>query len=299
MIRGHCAPTDEASAAGSSERAARSCVSCAREAALEALLCGDPAAKTSLTLALRDDLRRGAVSIASERIFKAPSATLPGRPARPVLLPPQHVPKRRLGSLEGRAALVHAIAHIEFNAINLALDIVWRFPNLPESFYRDWLNVAAEEALHFTFLLEHLRTLGYDYGDFPAHNGLWNMAEKTADDLLARLALVPRTLEARGLDVNPGIRAKLAAAGDTSAAAILDRILADEIGHVQIGNYWYRWACTQAGLDPIAAYAELTVRHQAPRLKAPFNHTARLQAGFTQSEIDWLEQLSATVPPTP
>ena len=252
-----------------------------------------------LTLALLDDLRRGALTIGAERIFNPPSATLPGRPARPVLVPPQQVPRRRLGTSEGRAALVHAIAHIEFNAINLALDIVWRFRDLPEAFYRDWLNVAAEESLHFTLLLEHLLALGYDYGNFPAHNGLWNMAEKTGGDVLARLALVPRTLEARGLDVNPAIRTKLAAAGDATAAAILDRILADEIGHVEIGNRWYRWACKQAGLDPVAAYAELSVRHQAPRLKAPFNHTARLQAGFTQSEIDWLEQTAATASPIP
>ena len=289
MSHGHRAQTNAAPDAGS----------CAREAALRALLCGNPTTKVRLTLALLDDLRRGALTIGAERIFNPPSATLPGRPARPVLVPPQQVPRRRLGTSEGRAALVHAIAHIEFNAINLALDIVWRFRDLPEAFYRDWLNVAAEESLHFTLLLEHLLALGYDYGSFPAHNGLWNMAEKTGGDVLARLALVPRTLEARGLDVNPAIRTKLAAAGDATAAAILDRILADEIGHVEIGNRWYRWACKQAGLDPVAAYAELSVRHQAPRLKAPFNHTARLQAGFTQSEIDWLEQTAATASPVP
>ena len=289
MSHGHRAQTNAAPDAGS----------CAREAALRALLCGNPTTKVRLTLALLDDLRRGALTIGAERIFNPPSATLPGRPARPVLVPPQQVPRRRLGTSEGRAALVHAIAHIEFNAINLALDIVWRFRDLPEAFYRDWLNVAAEESLHFTLLLEHLLALGYDYGNFPAHNGLWNMAEKTGGDVLARLALVPRTLEARGLDVNPAIRTKLAAAGDATAAAILDRILADEIGHVEIGNRWYRWACKQAGLDPVAAYAELSVRHQAPRLKAPFNHTARLQAGFTQSEIDWLEQTAATASPIP
>ena len=289
MSHGHRAPTNAAPDAGI----------CAREAALRALLCGNPTAKVRLTLALLDDLRRGALTIGAERIFNPPSATLPGRPACPVLVPPQQVPRRRLGTSEGRAALVHAIAHIEFNAINLALDIVWRFRDLPEAFYRDWLNVAAEESLHFTLLLEHLLALGYDYGNFPAHNGLWNMAEKTGGDVLARLALVPRTLEARGLDVNPAIRTKLAAAGDATAAAILDRILADEIGHVEIGNRWYRWACKQAGLDPVAAYAELSVRHQAPRLKAPFNHTARLQAGFTQSEIDWLEQTAATASPVP
>ncbi len=189
---------------------------------------------------------------------------------------------------EGRAALLHALAHIEFNAINLALDAIWRYPNLPVEFYRDWLQVAREEALHFQLLNEHLRSLGYHYGDFDAHDGLWNMAEKTRHDLLARLALVPRTLEARGLDAAPPLRNKLAQAGDQAAAEILDIILRDEIGHVAIGNRWYRWACEQQNVNPVEHYAVLAEKHDAPRLKGPFNLEARRAAGFAEDELDAL-----------
>ena len=215
-------------------------------------------------------------------------ASIPGRPALPQLVSPKEVPQRSLGNVEGRAALIHALAHIEFNAINLALDVVWRFPGLPEAFYREWANVAREEAYHFTLLREHLRKHGHEYGDFPAHNGLWEMAEKTKGDLLARLALVPRTLEARGLDASPAIRAKLAAVGDHDGAAILDIILRDEIGHVAVGNRWYRHVCKERGLDPIATYAALAEQYRAPKLRGPFNREARLAAGFEAVEIDAL-----------
>ena len=214
--------------------------------------------------------------------------TVPGRPERPLLVPPKDAPRRALGSVEGRAALIHALAHIEFNAINLALDVTWRFPGMPETFYREWANVAREEAYHFLLLREHLAKHGHHYGDFPAHNGLWEMAEKTKGDLLARLALVPRTLEARGLDASPEIRSKLAAVGDHEGAAILDIILRDEIGHVAVGNRWYRHVCAERGLDPIATYAELAVRYRAPKLRGPFNREARLAAGFEAAEIDAL-----------
>lgn len=213
---------------------------------------------------------------------------VPGRPARPLLVPPKDAPRRALGSVEGRAALIHALAHIEFNAINLALDVTWRFPGMPDAFYREWAHVAREEAYHFTLLREHLSKHGHQYGDFPAHNGLWEMAEKTKGDLLARLALVPRTLEARGLDASPEIRSKLAAVGDYEGAAILDIILRDEIGHVAVGNRWYRHVCAERGLDPIATYAELAVRYRAPKLRGPFNREARLAAGFEAAEIDAL-----------
>lgn len=174
------------------------------------------------------------------------------------------------------------------NAINLALDAIWRFDGLPDAFYGDWLKVATEEAYHFRLLRDRLATLGYAYGDFPAHNGLWEMAEKTKGDVLARLALVPRTLEARGLDASPPIRAKLAAAGDHESAAILDIILRDEIGHVAIGNRWYRHVCNQRGLDPVRTYAQLAETHRAPRLRGPFNLEARRAAGFEQAELDAL-----------
>lgn len=218
---------------------------------------------------------------------------LPGRPDAPVLIPAQQVGRRSVQSPEGRAVLYHALAHIEFNAINLALDVVWRFAGMPEAFYRDWLHVAREEAYHFELLNNHLGTLGHTYGDFPAHNGLWEMAEKTNDDLLARLALVPRTLEARGLDVSPLIRDKLHNAGDKAGAAILDIILRDEIGHVMIGNHWYRYLCTQQDREPIATYAEVAKRYSAPRLRGPFNLEARRLAGFDEAELAALQQSAA------
>ena len=213
------------------------------------------------------------------------NASLPGRTSRPPLVAPSAVKPRSPFTKEGRAALLHAVAHIELNAINLALDAVWRFAGMPPQYYRDWLRVAAEEALHFSLLTEHLVSMGYAYGDFPAHDGLWAMTERTAGDLTARMALVPRTLEARGLDAAPPMQAKLRKAGDERAVAILDIILRDEVGHVAIGNHWYRWLCQRQGLDPIAHYAVLAVRHAAPVLRPPFNLDARRRAGFTAEEI--------------
>jgi uncharacterized ferritin-like protein (DUF455 family) len=214
-----------------------------------------------------------------------PQTLLPGRPERPKLVPPREVGKRAMTSVEGRAALIHALAHIEFNAINLALDAIWRFGDMPREYYGDWLKVAAEEALHFSLLDAHLRTLGYAYGDFNAHNSLWEMVQKTANDVTARMALVPRTLEARGLDATPAVRAKLAQVGDEPAAAILDIILRDEVGHVAIGNHWYRWLCERDGSDPVGLYAELTLRYKAPQLRGPFNLDARRAAGFSEEEM--------------
>jgi uncharacterized ferritin-like protein (DUF455 family) len=216
----------------------------------------------------------------------------PGRPLRPSLVAPRELHHRSLATVQGRATLIHAIAHIEFNAIDLALDAMGRFVDTPDEFVRDWAQVASEEALHFMLLRNHLQTLGYDYGDFPAHNGLWEMAEKTGNELLARLALVPRTLEARGLDVSPAMRDKLAQAGDHKAAEILDVILHDEVGHVAIGNKWFRYYCTQLEIDPIAAYAELSQAFDAPTPRPPFNVEARLRAGFVAEEIDWLVERS-------
>lgn len=218
----------------------------------------------------------------------APVLPLPGRPARPELVPPLAVKQRSMRTVEGRATLIHALAHIEFNAINLALDAIWRFSGMPDAYYADWLQVAAEEALHFSLLSEHLQKLGYSYGDFPAHNSLWDMAEKTRDDVLARIALVPRTLEARGLDASPPVRAKLAQAGDMEAAGILDVILRDEIGHVSIGNRWFGWLCLQRGLEPVAAYRDLAFQYKAPPLRGPFNLEARRAAGFSEAELSAL-----------
>ncbi len=216
-------------------------------------------------------------------------AHIPGRPALS-FVPPAGLLSRSVHTQEGRAVLIHALAHIEFNAINLALDVVWRFSGMPEKFYRDWMGVAREEAEHYRLLSAHLADLGYCYGDFPAHDGLWEMAERTQDDVLARLALVPRTLEARGLDASPAVRHKLASGGDRRGAEIVDLILREEIGHVAIGNYWYRWLCAQRGVDPVTQYAELALTYRAPKLKGPFNVQARIAAGFEPEEIEALQR---------
>lgn len=254
----------------------------ARQQALAALVCPSFASKCELTLALTDDVPFDTDATIAEQ---TPLPSAPGRPDRPVLVSPNKLKHRSVQSVEGRAVLLHALAHIEFNAINLALDMVWRFSHLPANFYRDWLKVAREEAYHFSLLRNRLVALGYDYGHFPAHNGLWEMAVKTRHDVLARLALVPRTLEARGLDASPGIRHKLASAGDHESAEILDIILRDEIGHVLIGNHWYRHVCATRNLDPITTYDALAQQHDAPRLRAPFNLEARRQAGFDEEEL--------------
>ena len=248
--------------------------------------CTDPAAKCAAVDALIPAyLSLCPASNGALAASVAPDCAQVGRPEKPVCVSPAALPFRKAVDPAGRAALLHAIAHIEFNAINLALDAAWRFDTMPDAFFDDWLKVAAEEALHFSLLDAHLHTLGYAYGDFTAHNSLWEMADKTRDDLLARMALVPRTLEARGLDATPAVQAKLAQAGDTEAAAILDIILRDEVGHVAIGNRWYGWLCERDGLDPITIYPDMARRYNAPVLKGPFNLDARRAAGFTEEEL--------------
>lgn len=263
----------------------------ARELRAQALvlLCEiDVSRKVELTRQLYAQWQAGQIDVDPSAVL-LPAAALPGRPVRPALVPPREVGRRAMHTVEGRAALIHALAHIEFNAVNLALDAVWRFAGMPREFYGDWLQVAAEEALHFSLLDAHLRTLVHAYGDFGAHNSLWEMAEKTASDVTARMALVPRTLEARGLDATPAVRAKLAQVGDHAAAAILDIILRDEVGHVAIGNRWYHWLCERDDKDPVALYAELSLHYRAPQLRGPFNLDARRAAGFTDEEIAALE----------
>jgi len=263
-----------------------------RQQALQILCIRDPAHKAEAITRLYQELQgtqaRGRPLALDPQPQLERPAELPGRPDKPRLLSAMQVPNRSPFTQEGRAALIHAIAHIEFNAINLGLDAVWRFSGMPQQFYLDWLQVAAEEALHFNLLHSHLQTLGHQYGDFDAHDGLWTMAERTAGDVLARMALVPRTLEARGLDATPPLQAKLAKAGDARAVEILDLILRDEIGHVQIGNHWYRHCCRERGLDPIALYPELVARYEAPRLRPPFNFSAREAAGFSEAELAYL-----------
>jgi len=213
---------------------------------------------------------------------------IPGRPEKPILVDPTSVKRRAMHTVEGRAILIHALAHIEFNAINLALDAIWRFDGMPEAYYWDWLKIADEEALHFSLLQQHLESLGYQYGDFPAHNGLWDMVERTQHSILARMALVPRTLEARGLDALPPIMERLEQVKDQAAIEVLNIIYRDEIGHVEIGNRWFHYCCQQQNLEPIATYQNLSEEFRAPKLKGPLNVKARMAAGFTQAELDAL-----------
>lgn len=272
-----------------------------RQQALQVLCLADPAAKVAATHALFAAAQAQPAGLpdrfdTTTDLHPDPASPLPGRPTKPVLLAPMQVPHRSPFTPEGLAALVHAVCHIEFNAINLALDAVWRFPGMPPAFYSDWLRVADEEATHFGLLHTHLQSLGHTYGDFPAHDGLWEMCIKTQDDITARMALVPRTLEARGLDATPLIQARLRKVNTPAALRaieILDVILRDEIGHVAVGNRWYGWLCAQQGLEPLAHYRALARQHNAPRLKPPFNDAARRAAGFTQAELDALENPEA------
>jgi uncharacterized ferritin-like protein (DUF455 family) len=257
-------------------------------AALEVLSAREPSEKVRLSALHAQNIRAGAYS------YLHPDAALdmdiPGRPDRPLLVEPKFLEQRKLGSAEGRAVLLHAVAHIEFNAINLAWDAAYRFPNMPEAFYTDWAGVAADEARHFTLLNDRLLELGYQYGDFPAHNGLWEMARRTRGDLLTRMALVPRLLEARGLDVTPGIIYKLKHVGDTRAVEILQLILSEEIGHVEIGSRWFTYACGLENKPVSATFLGLLRSHASGMVRGPFNRAARLAAGFSAEEVDALEQ---------
>ena len=249
-----------------------------------ALAESDPDRKVALAEALAAAWQAGELALDA-----TPAALTCGRPAQPELVAPGQVKQRNASTPEGRARLLHAIVHIEFSAINLALDHAARFRDQPRQYVDDWIGVAAEEAYHFRLLRDRLRALGYDYGDFPAHAGLWEMAEKTAHDVLVRMALVPRLLEARGLDATPPIQAKLERAGDPDSARLLDIILRDEIGHVGLGDRWFRRLCAERGMEPEATYRQLLTEYRAPRPQAPMNEEARLAAGFTAAELAALQ----------
>lgn len=212
-------------------------------------------------------------------------------PDRPELLDPRTMPRRKFTTLEGKIAFFHAIAHIEFMAIYLAWDIIYRFRGLPKQFYQDWLSVADEEALHFSMIRDHLQQMGVDYGDLPAHSGLWDVAEDSADSLLARLALVPRYMEAHGLDVTPAIIDKFGARDDQQSVKILTRILDDEVGHVELGSYWFNFLCKQQGFDPESKYMDLIVSRIKGKPRGQINRKLRKKAGFSDIELDWLENL--------
>lgn len=255
-----------------------------RQAALHWLVECDAVRKAAGVRRLAQAWAAGELGLDADAVLST-SPVAPGHPAKPELVSPLTVQRRAMNTPEGRAAMIHALVHIEFNAINLALDALWRFPNMPREYYADWLRVADEEALHFTLLAEHLQTQGYAYGDFSAHNGLWEMAVRSQHDVLVRMALLPRTMEARGLDVTPGTKAKLMQAGDSAVGPILDIVMRDEIGHVAIGNRWFNYLCAQRGLEPAATYAELLVEYNAALRRGPFNLEARRAAGFSEQEL--------------
>lgn len=257
-------------------------------AALRVLQLADPAKKCDAATALARALEAG--ELAPTGSPAAIDLPVPGRPERPRLVPPRDLPQRGLGSAGGRAAFLHAIAHIEFNAINLATDAVYRFRGMPLDFYRDWARIAADEARHFCLLEARMAELGAAYGDFDAHNGLWDMACKTAHDCLTRMALVPRVLEARGLDVTPAMIERLRAVGDVASVSVLEVILREEVEHVAAGSRWFEWCCARERCEPASTFQRLLDVHAPDAVRPPFNDQARLAAGFTPAE---LKQLAA------
>ncbi len=254
-----------------------------RGGATAAIIAADLDLKTALA---QETARRWFARTLSMRSPRDPALPhRPGRPDRPELIPPRHMEKRSLHTLKGRIALLHALAHIELNAVDLALDIVARFTTerVPHSFFDGWMQVAFEEAKHFRLVRERLRDLGADYGDLPAHDGLWQAAHDTRNDLTARLAVVPLILEARGLDVTPALQAKMRETGDNASADVLDVIYNDEKGHVAVGAKWFRFLCARAKKDPAATFKALVRSNFRSPLKPPFNDVARAEAGLTPS----------------
>ncbi|MDR6991413.1 ferritin-like domain-containing protein [Luteimonas sp. 3794] len=251
----------------------------------------DPDDKIALTGAYARRFKDGALPLDARAPAPEPIG-MPGRPERPKLVHPRELPRRGLGSEEGRAAFIHAIAHIELNAIDLGWDAVYRFRDLPADYYADWVSVAADEARHFVLLRDRLRDLGFDYGDFDAHNGLWEMCEKTAHDGMARMALVPRVLEARGLDVTPGMIVKLRSLGDHETVGVFEVILREEVAHVAAGSRWFRWFCERRGVQPESTFRDLLSEYARAVLHGPFNIDARAAAGFSAEELAALHAIA-------
>lgn len=261
-------------------------LNCLHKAAYDVLMLVDPVGKCMAMHALFEqwnDQKKRFTWLGSETsIQKIPD---PGRPLKPELVSPKVLAKRSLHTQEGRCVLMHAIAHIEFNAINLALDAVYRFRDQPESFYGDWLKVADDEARHFMMVLSYLEDNQLQYGEHVAHNGLWEMVVKTDHDILHRMALVPRVLEARGLDVSPAMIKKLEQAGDSDAAEILTVIYNDEISHVETGSRWFKYYCKSRQLEPQETFFQLIDQYLYGSIRGPFNEAARLKAGFMEEEL--------------
>jgi uncharacterized ferritin-like protein (DUF455 family) len=254
----------------------------------------DPERKVLLTEQTALAFFAGELKLFNKAELPTPIAA-PGRPDKPVLIPPKNLPKRGMGTTEGRACFLHAITHIEFNAVNLAWDAVYRFRNMPYEFYADFVKVASDEARHFTMLSKRLQEMDVRYGDFEAHNGLWEMAEKTAHSCLARMALVPRVLEARGLDVTPGMMMRLRSVGDHVSADILEIILEEEIPHVAAGTRWFLWCCELENKEPLQTFSDLITGLAKASIRGPYNLPARSAAGFGDIEMAMLEELSAQV----
>ncbi len=259
------------------------------KSALECLLDKNPQSKCELVFALHARFENESLDLTKSD--KIETIAVPGRPIKPDLVSPREVPRRKLSTEEGRIALIHAIAHIEFNAINLALDAIYRFQDMPLEYYKDWMQVACEEAQHFTMLNQRLLGLGAVYGDLVAHNGLWEMALKTQHCVVTRMALVPRVLEARGLDVTPGMIKRLQGCGDTATVDILKIIFEQEIGHVAIGTRWFNYACEQEDLSPDKKFQSLLVEYMSGELRGPFELEARRKAGFSSKELEVLQNI--------
>lgn len=264
------------------------------QAAKLCLATSDPLEKAALSQEFAERFFRGELSLDGGGDSVEPIKP-PGRPDKPILVPPKNLPKRGMGTTEGRACFLHAITHIEFNAMNLAWDAVYRFRDMPEEFYADFVKVASDEARHFKMLSKRLNDMDMHYGDFEAHNGLWEMAEKTAHSCLARMALVPRVLEARGLDVTPGMMARLRSVGDHVSADILEIILEEEIPHVAAGTRWFLWCCEQEHKEPLQTFSDLITGLAKASIRGPYNLPARTAAGFGEIEMAMLEELSSRV----
>lgn len=245
------------------------------------ILCGDATEKCQATRELADNLE----TFTEQHESAVHEIPTPAYPTALQLVSPRDLKRRGIQSQEGRNTLLHAIAHIEFNAINLALDAAYRFRHQPKKYYLDWINIAADEARHFGLIRDYLNQHDCEYGDYKAHNGLWQMAVNTQHDVVARMALVPRVLEARGLDVTPGIIEKLKRVDDQPAVDILNIIYQDEIGHVKTGSHWFFYQCQLRNLEPRATFTEMVEKHLHGELKGPFNIAARLQAGFDEIEM--------------
>jgi len=258
------------------------------ELGYEILMLNSPLDKVTQTNLVRQQWVDGLLKVSPDLTIN--DSCHAGWPKKPELVEFNQLPKRTVGSIKGHASMMHSFAHIEFNAINIAWDAVYRFTDMPDQYYDDWSRIAQEEAYHFTLINDYLKTLGYEYGSFPAHRGLWEMVEETRHDVMVRMALVPRVLEARGLDVTPDIIKKFTHHGHQEAADILSIIYRDEIGHVDVGSRWFNYLCKKRGIDAHKTFVNLIEQYAVDKIRQPFNEVARMKAGFSKQEMEYLNQ---------